>query len=1266
MSRQLLGWAAVALGALIQISAHAQIPQSERDALTAFYSSTGGDHWLKATAWNSAAGTECTWLGVSCDSAQTHVVSLVMESNNLTGTLPASLEALAALQTLDVSGNQLTGPLPRLTAFPDLTAFAAIQDQFSGEIPSLQGLSNLKVFQVPFNQLTGSLPSLAGLTKLEVFVVSFNQLSGSIPALDGLTNLKVIYLGENQFTGQLPKLSGVGLDNLVDFEAWKLQLTGSLPTLAGLTNLKTFFAYHNKLTGSLPSREDLAHLTRFSASFNELTGPVPAIDHLPALQMFEIGDNQFSGGIASLAGLPALTEIAFQNAGLSGALPDPSDSTNLQVFWFYGNRFTGSLPTLTKFKHLQLLVGWGNQLTGTIPSLDGLVELAAVDISSNLFTGPIPSLSGLKALYYFNVLGNALSGNIPSLSGLSKLSTFVASYNRMIGPIPSLAGLTALQFFDVGSNGLSGALPALAGLNNLQEFTANSNAFTGPVPSLTGLQNLQLFDVSNNSLSGSMPSLAGLKLKQFNISNNRMSGAIAAVPQPSFLVPSLSGLCPNLLAPSVDKNWDAATGQSPWYSKCATSGLTDFARNATKDMTNVDLSADGQIRVFQSLQTDLTTNTANAGGEDVYSVSATGGPVLESIDSTGKKLVGTSRFPAISPDGKIVAFQYLPVSAQAAKDLSFGQVFAGPLGGPKHPVDAAVGGVPPNGGASGAPSLSSAAGTYELAFCSAASNLVTNDTNGLRDIFLVDPTNAALAAQRVSVDSEGKELPGDSCEPKLSGDGSKLVFSLSSSALYGTAARQIVVKDLATAKSLNLTGQMLPITVNTSGHGADADSSEPVINDDGSVIAFTSQADLDGNGAPAGGKEVFISIAKTGSRLLRRARAGDGTVPDGTTQHPRISADGTTVVLQTDARNFLTSKSLGKAALSGSTPQCGSIAITTNFLSVNALGGSLCTSDGKTSNQTPAISADGTTGGFDSNTPKDNGNTTRSTYLEGLGVFVGTHVANLSGDYSGQWYDPSQSGQGLVIDVLNPDANDNRVVLLTWFVFANSEPTWVQGAGVAKAGSGPAANTVIVQMDDVAIFQGSGFPLGGASATPHRWGSITLTFADANTGKMSWRSEYPGFEDGSMPLNHFLNVALPKNDAPGAAISACISGNWFNPAQAGHGFEFEVLATNPPLLIADWFAFAPNGSPVWLYGAAPLNGNSVQMQLILIDGYGAQFPPKFNPALIVQNLWGTATFTFADAAHANVAWNSIIPGYGSGSQPLQPLSKGLLDRRGCN
>ena len=48
--------------------AYAGISASERAALLDLYASTHGASWIKNTNWNGAAGTECTWLGVTCKS----------------------------------------------------------------------------------------------------------------------------------------------------------------------------------------------------------------------------------------------------------------------------------------------------------------------------------------------------------------------------------------------------------------------------------------------------------------------------------------------------------------------------------------------------------------------------------------------------------------------------------------------------------------------------------------------------------------------------------------------------------------------------------------------------------------------------------------------------------------------------------------------------------------------------------------------------------------------------------------------------------------------------------------------------------------------------------------------------------------------------------------------------------------------------------------------------------------------------------------------
>ncbi len=108
---QLATFVLMASMALVQ-PAGAEVPDLERQALVDLYRSTGGDAWRRADGWLGPEGTECGWYGVRCDAAQTTVTSLVLDSNNLRGELPASLSDLGGLRYVNLRGNALAGGGP--------------------------------------------------------------------------------------------------------------------------------------------------------------------------------------------------------------------------------------------------------------------------------------------------------------------------------------------------------------------------------------------------------------------------------------------------------------------------------------------------------------------------------------------------------------------------------------------------------------------------------------------------------------------------------------------------------------------------------------------------------------------------------------------------------------------------------------------------------------------------------------------------------------------------------------------------------------------------------------------------------------------------------------------------------------------------------------------------------------------------------------------------------------------------------------------------
>src|SRR6185436_4336510 len=85
---------------------------------------------------------------------------------------------------------------------------------------------------------------------------------------------------------------------------------------------------------------------------------------------------------------------------------------------------------------------------------------------------------------------------------------------------------------------------------------------------------------------------------------------------------------------------------------------------------------------------------------------------------------------------------------------------------------AGIGGAAANARANG---VSLSDGGKFVAFETAASNMVANDTNGGSDVFVRDTSNGSL--RRVSVDTGGTQLNSVSGEAKISRDGRFVAFT---------------------------------------------------------------------------------------------------------------------------------------------------------------------------------------------------------------------------------------------------------------------------------------------------------------------------------------------------------------------------------------------------------------------------------------------------------------------------------------------------------
>ena len=129
--------------------------EDDRNALIAFYDSTGGDSWRGNVYWKSDQPLD-QWFGVFTD-ADGRVTGLHLISNRLSGEIPAELGNLPKLEEISLDDNRLSGQIPsELGNLENLKWLILNRNKLTGEIPAeLGNLENLEWLTMNTNQLTG-------------------------------------------------------------------------------------------------------------------------------------------------------------------------------------------------------------------------------------------------------------------------------------------------------------------------------------------------------------------------------------------------------------------------------------------------------------------------------------------------------------------------------------------------------------------------------------------------------------------------------------------------------------------------------------------------------------------------------------------------------------------------------------------------------------------------------------------------------------------------------------------------------------------------------------------------------------------------------------------------------------------------------------------------------------------------------------------------------------------------------------------------------
>ena len=302
------------------------------------------------------------------------------------------------------------------------------------------------------------------------------------------------------------------------------------------------------------------------------------------------------------------------------------------------------------------------------------------------------------------------------------------------------------------------------------------------------------------------------------------------------------------------------------------------------------LSADGRFVAFASLARNLAPGDRNRGTDVFVRDRLTRRTILVSATPQGRPGSGPSSEPALSADGRWVAFESwapdLIAGPNRLSDDGTGVFLRDLRTGRTELISAA-----PRGRADGnseVPAVS--ADGSRVAFHSLATNLVPGDGNGHSDVFV---WTRGSGLDRVSRDSLGAELPGGSGAPALSADGSRVAFVTAGT--RGGTCEDVHLKDLTTG--------VLSVVSLSGGCGR---FSEVALSGDGRHVAYSTSWPMtpeDADWTP----DVYVrDIAAARTSLVSGSRPGTPKkLERGSSYAPALSHDGRWVAFTSFATDLL-------------------------------------------------------------------------------------------------------------------------------------------------------------------------------------------------------------------------------------------------------------------------------------------------------------------------------------------------------------------------
>ncbi|HRQ64526.1 MAG TPA: hypothetical protein PKZ76_06665 [Xanthomonadaceae bacterium] len=280
-----------------------------------------------------------------------------------------------------------------------------------------------------------------------------------------------------------------------------------------------------------------------------------------------------------------------------------------------------------------------------------------------------------------------------------------------------------------------------------------------------------------------------------------------------------------------------------------------------------------------------------------------------------------------------------------------------------------------------------------------------------------------------------------------------------------------------------------------------------------------------------------------------------------------------------------------------------------------------------------------------------------------LGAVEARRGADIGAPQSGAYFDPDRNGEGWLVEILE----DGRA-WLSWFTFAGigdlpilreAQPFWMAGVGRVVG------NSVVVE----SLYTYFGGRFGEQFDAEDVWlfdamGGMSLVFPDcqadpADPGSVHFVSRQTGL-GGARSWSHLRTRAvrltqLVNCDGQPSGPHSGLSGSFYDPSRNGEGLIVQWLPDGRAFLV--WYTFDHEQTHLWLVSAdIQLDGQRLTATMMYPES-PTYFGPEFDADALAFSPWGTVVLDYLDCDQIVLHYDSLLPGYGSGSHDYQRLTR---------